>query len=666
MDSNQILEAKLKLLSMGELSDEEARVLYSQLQQTDRQGSSIDSSSLEESSSRYSAQQLLGEPTQQAIPEDSFDTTTLGGQLAGSLAGSIAAEGTGARVGGKAAQALTLAATRNPVLAQRMEPVGKVVGGLTASALGAGTGGLTGAALESTVRNLEDYSPETLNKTLNLALEKGGEEALWDLAGNSAFKAGSKALRAFKLKTSKGADTLQRQMQKKGTTLSLDQAVDNSIVKALGELLRGSTISSGPFQKLAEKQEGAVVSFFDDYVAEVADLTRRELDPQTLGRWILSDIKGTENIHSMMSSELFGKLDDLIDTVPAGTTTAKRVRFPAQAGVMPEVLEEVPVQLLKAPVDLQSVRATANDWVALQKRIGDVDPTGEGTSLLAKVAGGAENLTFKEAHTLMSDLKRLQRSGRLEGLPASVKIGSLIGDIEKAFNKAGDSLPEGASEIYKQARLFYKFGKKRTEADFINKLVDSDPTAVGEMLFKAAPEDVARLRNVLMLGDKLKGRELNSNWKRVQGGYLSNLLPQNVDQFGNAAILQRNKDRRLMRSMRTVFSKTELENIDKSVGLLEDIIKNQAKRGNLVSREIATLGAVAGAGTYAATAESSSVPAVLTFIAAPNILARAMTNPKFVNALTVVKNAPETSPVWQKASQRLVHLFAELEEEQSQ
>jgi hypothetical protein len=118
------------------------------------------------------------------------------------------------------------------------------------------------------------------------------------------------------------------------------------------------------------------------------------------------------------------------------------------------------------------------------------------------------------------------------------------------------------------------------------------------------------------------------------------LLPQNIQQLNRSAISQRNVDRELKSRLVATLGPEGYKKLDKGLVLVEEILEKQATRGNFNNRLAGVLLASGAGGTAYATTDS--LPgAVTSFILAPKLLARAMTHPKYIAALTSVN---KTSP----------------------
>jgi hypothetical protein len=573
---------------------------------------------------------------------------TLGSAVAPLLAGTQKGQQVGEAVGAGVGAAAT-AAFRRP-LVEPFKKGGRVVGGLTQSALAAFGGGALGFEGERQARNA--LNDQQFQASLSSSLRAGGEEAMWDVAGNSLVKGGSLLFSKIKFRPKEGAEELQKLMSSEGSTLALDQLVDNKLVGFMGELLRGSTLTSGAFENLASKQSDIVVKHYDDLVSDFSGLARTSLENGGLGRIVQNVLTEGKQLHSEAAGVLFDQLDDAAFLVSRGKkevpvkSEMDRFLTPSEKA---QYGKKETVDVFVSPVDVSSIRKDASSLIDDIKRIGVVDPSGEGMALLKGIAEGSTDLTFRETHQLMSDLKRIQREPSFKGTQKSLKVPNIIEQLQKSFDEAGSKLPDDLSVAYKRARTFSKFGASRFNEKFIDDIVEnSSPSTLGDI--------------ITSLADKRAGRPADSNWAKVQGGVLERLLPQNIDQIGKSPIAARNTDRNLKRMMGATFEKNQLASIDRGMKLVEDILLSEKTRGNYGNR-VAGMLMVGGGGFYALGGESTLPGAVMSFILAPRALAYAMTRPTFVNSLTALTKTPKQSKGYRVALLKISSIMDDVQKE---
>tara|TARA_B110000046_G_scaffold159847_1_gene172571 strand:- start:44 stop:2059 length:2016 start_codon:yes stop_codon:yes gene_type:complete len=591
----------------------------------------------------------LGIPSKEARPVEE-EMSPIGQTVVGAVLPMLGDTQTGQRIGEGVFTGITAAATKSPQAAQTAGKVGKVLGGLTQSALKAAVGGTVGYEGERQVRNTINDSE--FNASLTNALRAGGEEAMWDVAGNSLIKGTSKLWSAVKFRPKEGAKELQEMVSKEGSTLALDQVVDNGVISFIGELLRGSKLSAGPFERLASDQGEVVLKYYDDIISDVAGASRASLEEGGVGRLLRHSIKEGKRLHGEASGVMFSELDKAVQFV-AKESDSRLVKTES----IPKGFEDVftgseliamnagkrveKVTTFKPPVSVAAIRKDMADLIAVIKNRGTVDPTGQGLSLIQGIGSGAKNLSFRDTHELMSELKRLQRDKTFTG-PSKTRIPFMIESLQKSFDDAASALPNDLNKAYKRARTFSKMGAKRFNNKFVESIVKAEsPSTIGKIIAQAPPEDIIRLKKALSLSKTRQGKNAVDLWPKVQAGVLETMLPQNMDQLGKTSAMgARNTNREVRSVLTATLGKEGYAKLDRGLTLVEKLIETSSKRGNFANRQAGLLlGGAAAVGTGAAT---DTIPqSVLAFILIPKALARAMTSKGFIEALTTVSKAPK-------------------------
>ena len=592
----------------------------------------------------------LGTTSASASPVEE-EMSPIGQTVGGALLPMLGNTQTGQRIGEGVFAGITAAVTKSPQASQTMGKVGKVMGGLTQSALKAAAGGTVGYEGERQIRNTLNDSE--FNASLTNALRAGGEEAMWDVAGNSLIKSGSKLWSAMKFRPKEGAKELQEMVSREGSTLALDQVVDNGVISFIGELLRGSKLSAGPFERLASEQGEVVLKYYDDIITDVANASRASLEEGGVGRLLRHSIKEGKRLHSEASGVMFSELDKAVQFV-AKESDARLARTES---IIPKGFEDAftgaeliamragarveKVIPFKPPVSVAAIRKDMVDLAAVIKNRGTVDPTGQGLSLIHGIGSGAKNLSFRDTHELMSELKRLQRDKTFTG-PSKTRIPFMIESLQKSFDDAASALPNDLNKAYKRARTFSKMGAKRFNNKFVESIVKAEsPSTIGKIIAKAPPEDIIRLKKALSLSKTRQGKDAVDLWPKVQAGILETMLPQNMDQLAKASAMgARNTNREVRSVLMATLGKEGYAKLDKGLTLVEKLLETSAKRGNFANRQA---GLLLGGGAAVATGVSGgTVPqSVLAFILIPKAIAKAMTSKGFIEALTTVAKAPK-------------------------
>tara|TARA_R110002020_G_scaffold159013_2_gene342610 strand:- start:154 stop:2130 length:1977 start_codon:yes stop_codon:yes gene_type:complete len=528
------------------------------------------------------------------------------------------------------------------------------------SALKTVVGAALGYESERNFRNL--VNDADLEFELSKTAQAGGTEGLYDVIGSVFFKTASKLGNSFmKFKPKEGREELQNVLNKKGTTLSLEQYADNEVVTFLGEVLRGYPLTSGAFERLGSKQTQGLVEYYDDLAKEFASVTTAELSSVGFDRMLRIALKDTKKTHREQARSMYAVLDEAASQIPIQVKEIAEVSADRGKNIVTKT------KMIK-PVNISQFRGLVKNLIEEIESTSPAQLNEEGLQILKRYSKGDTNLTLGQTAQLIQDISA--GFEKEKGKKISTKLQPLKQSLEKQFNEAADKLSENSNfdfkSAYNKARVFYKLGAARYNKAFIEGLLDGDSIDVGRKLLKASPDDIVRLKKVLSLGDKTGATDVK--WNKVKAGMLANLLPQNLDQLGRSAIDALPTDRRLQSTLKATFG-DDYKQISTSLEALSTLYKEPAKGRNLLAmsaRLLAPTGLAGGAVGYAATSdgESSLASAILSMYAAPKTLATAMTNKTFVNTLVAAtKTKDKSSRQYGNLLVRLVRLFDEAKEE---
>lgn len=576
------------------------------------------------------------------------------GQITGSFIAPMLMRGEGANLGGKLGSTLGFAVTKTPQGASVGEGFGRFLGMGIQSALYAFGGGLAGRQTEATISNVMDDTQYDLS--LVEGLKAGGEEAYYDIIGNAMFKTGAKGwtvLRNKLIGKREGAEELQQILAKKGSTLSLDQVADSRVISFIGELLRGSPISEKSFDKLASKQQEAIVSHFDDLVEEFIDVTRRNVTEGGQSRLVKFIIEEGERLHQEAVSTMYSRLDNQIILKAGAPETVKTA---PQKGTGAFDVEGVSV--FKAPVDVSKARTKSNSILEDLTEIGNPDPAGQATKILNDISKGKNDLTFRQAHELIVGLKRIQRDTDLKGA-ASARVGDFIGLLQKQFDVAVNDLPtDELRQAYKSARIFSKMGAQRFKNKFITKFMEADPSVMTEMLLKGTREDIIRLKRALSLAEKNTGGL--GGLDKIKASVLDQILPSRVEDIGKTAIYSNNKE--LDEKLKLIFSPDEYARIKRGSELVRQLNEKFPKRNTLGYQQGLGLIGLSG-GITLSTADTALTGGLIQFFAQPALASMAYNNKQVVQLLTTINKTDYGSKSYANAAVKLARLLSEISEQ---
>ena len=523
-----------------------------------------------------------------------------------------------------------------------------IVMGALASAAGSGTGEFIQYGIQQA--NNSPLGDRNAKEVLDTALQKGGRDGLIDLTMGVTF---NRAAAGWRFMTSprgkKSLEKLQRMLTESGTTLSLSQALDDTviggIIQGTEEVLRGAAWTRQPFNKLNEAQDIAFLQYTKNVAGAVSDNAIGKFKSGMFGRYVRAVHERGNRLHKEASSLLFEQLDHLQPTVYRMKTIAAEApsAISKSLGIAPKKATEVLTAV--APVDVSGVRKFSKASAAALEKIGLPEMGPEGYTLLKNMAKGETDLTFAQAHKLMSGLKTLQRSGKLNGTPGASELVGLIKQVDEAFNTAGDMLGGDITKQYAAARKFYKTGAKAFNDKLITDLLEKSPSRIGRALGKDATiEDVDAVRRMVLEASKQKGSRINyvKTMRKVTHGVVEELLPRHVENFDNAPIFKIGQDVDLEDRLIRMIGPENTETLRVAGNTIKKLLHERGEKGALTSRQIGSASLVA-TGSYAVAGAAGFMGSLAAFFVVPHLASRAMASPMFVNMLVTYSKAPPTS-----------------------
>ena len=495
------------------------------------------------------------------------------------------------------------------------------------------------AAGYETERGLKNYLNDAdLNFEAKKVLSEAGTEGFYNLIGDFMFKSASNLGKLFlrtKPENQPELEDLQKLLTQKGTTLALDQYSDKAIIQFFGSVLRGYPFTKNAFENLSEKQDEAVLKYYDDLANEFAGRASNELSSIGFNRLLRMSITDTKAAHKAQTRALYDELDEAVNRIPE-VFEETRVSPILDAKGLPITSTGKRVRMVK-PVDISTFRTMAGDLLRQIEKISPASVTEEGISILKKYSQGDKRLTIGETAQLIQDLNRVFTAK--EGKKITTQLGPMKEELKRAFNVAADKLPDDYARVLRRANVFYAFGAPRYNNKFIESLLSGDPSEVGLKLLKMNPEDMVRLKKIVgMQGWDKINPDTTISWPRIQAGMLEGLLPKNLKQLDTAAINGRKKDSRIDNILKATFDKNDLATINRGLDALEKL-QTPAQRALLGQSRVIASGIVGtGGAAYAFSGGDTTVADfIISMYAAPKALAYALTNKRFVTALSALE-----------------------------
>ena len=514
-------------------------------------------------------------------------------------------------------------------------PLVRGLGTIAAGAGGAFLGGTTGDLVESGAESYWDIdtAPDNVKDAFMQSIKEGGEEAVFDVLGNTVFQVGGVAFKALRPQASELAFKVKNLLNKGGSNPSLGQLTDNFMYTGLEGLTRGAFVGSGDFTKLDLAQNNAVVNYTKEYVKNFTNVAFDNLNDKALGKLMLDVVKKGREAHSSAASGLYSNLDKIIPNQIIPTST------PAAPGLSQAM--GAPKKVVKGfkevgSVDMRAVKQQAINKLNKLKKSGNIGLTAEGGELLQKIVGLDDFIGFEAAHNARSDMLFRQRKLNTTqgGDPISKNLSDMISGVDKSMDAAGKRLnPEGL-KAYRKAAKFYKFGKEKFNNRIISSLLKKEDIASKispEIFRKGNYEEIVALRRAVKIASKLdKNIVFDKVWGEIQGSYLKSLLPTATDDLLQAPIRGLHKNRALIKTLKATFTKSQQKGIIDMSKAIDEILSKRGASGGLINlRQMGTTAQLLAGGFSAQ--GGINLGEATAILGVPMLFSKIATRPSLVN-----------------------------------
>ena len=579
---------------------------------------------VEETRHEITPDMLYGEDT-----EPGFLETELG-QTAGGIAGGIAG------------------AQRGFAMTPPVHPAAKPIGGILGGAIGAFGGGGIGETGQQAYQALTDspYAPENLSESMQRVFEAGGEEALYDLVGSTLFKGIGLAWKAVRPKPTKGIEEIQQVLGTHGGRLSAAQMTDNSIIQTI-EGLSEAAWGGRRLRELRAMNDEAIKRYTGEYVSSIADQATRDLTDEGLGRLFINTVEGGRSAHSVTAEAMYSGLDDLFRTQTRRIPryTEKATGLVDEAGKPITRVETKLVTQRVKPVGTGKIKRVTKQIMDIQEEIGGATLGDYGGTVIKKIDSMGDSITFRAAQELRSGL--LANIRTLEGQVGEANTKRVFGLMSDAIDESIEIAAKKSKnpeliESWRQANNFWKKGKTLMNNEFISKLMNKNPEAIGDTVFSIGNvTQIKEARRALRAAAKYtKGTpdevSFSKTWKRMQKGYLQNLIGKVSDpQTGELSIRKLRshfvKGTPQNRTLNNAFTKEQRNSLEFFVKAAETAQKRPEGAGTFmvtVGQAGLVLAAVGAVGGEVFGMEEIPTKELATFTLSPMVMARLLTNPK--------------------------------------
>lgn len=611
-------------------------------------------------------QYIEDRPAYEVDPDDLspgfFETET--GQTGGGLVGGIKAAKWGFNIA--------------PPVAPIVGPLSKPLAGIVSGAAGAFLGGSTGEAGQQAWQELTDnpYAPENWEDSAKRIFAAGGEEALYDFMGSTLFKSVGGIWKFIRPKEIPGIEEAQKVIAEYGGTLTAAQRTDHALVGTI-EGLTDVSWGGKPLRDLRVINDDAIVAYTDDYIKQFTDIAGAELDDVGVGKLFTSMIENGQRAHSNTSATMYDALDGLYKVQKSKVTVSTPTGLVDTSG---SIIEKTKIiNKVLPPVPTKGIKAVVERVTKIQGELNNATMGDYGSQIvnsLSKISD--DGLSFAAAQELRSGL--LANIRGLEGKLGEGKTKKLMGDLVSAID---DAIETGANktgntefiESWQAANKFWKEGKDALETKMLGTLLKKEPEKIGDAIFSIGNvTKIKEARTALQKAvqySKGSGKDaeviFSDTWKRMQGGYVTNLIGKVSDpKTGELSIhtLRQlfKKGTKHSRTLKEAFSKEQRDGLKMFI----DNVAIAQKRAPMAGSFMITVGQAGlvigaysgGAAMYGDDGLPVKEIAGLTII--PSVLAKLLINPKYAKlisrGLNMKSGGPATGAVFTKLTAAILDI----------
>jgi len=526
----------------------------------------------------------------------------------------------------------------------QMAPVAKSAA-LTAAA---GLGGAGGEAYQTiyewvTKQETAPKSPDESAKRIAMA---GGEEALWELTGQSIFKLLQKLGSAMKPTIDPYMKELYKSLEKAGGHLTLPQMSDSKFIKFFGGISEHSIFGGSSFKTARKAQEKAVDRITGNMSKAIAKKST-DMSDQAIGELFLdASVKGRK-AHTAAGQVLYNQLDTLIGQKEVVKNIQKEVSsniIDSSGQPLTRMINES-VQTItdNAPVNLKTIKQAAKEQLSLLERQGNIAGE-EQVKLLNTIASRPDKMLFSDANAIRSDLLTVTRE--MEDKLGAGKAKSTANKYMKLMTEAMDTAAKNSKDpaiiaSYERANKFWSKGKEIFDNKFIGDLIVANkkqPARIGETIFRTGNvQEIVQTKKALRASAKLnKEVDYEKVWSEMQSGYLETLLHATKDTKSHivrSSPLQKLfLDRKKNRTLKAAFSKDQIDSIKKFTDMVQAVeSKPDSKLGMLI--QLTQAGAAGMVLTMNTGGLGDNALGAGTILLGPAVIARIMTRPKLMSSL---------------------------------
>ncbi len=565
--------------------------------------------------------------------------------------------------------------------------------------IGAGVGGFIGEGASQTYKTATDsvFAPKNIAEALDKSFQAGGEEAVYELAGGLFFKVGQWGYRWYKTPTGEivkhNVDNAQEILSsqiatrdypeygiKLGDTipgnLTVSQRTQSRFLDTIETMVEKSW-GGGRISRQLEINDIAIKEYTERYINTFDGTAKELLTDHGLGQLFLNSVEIGKRAHSKIGGELFKDLDNLYK--PTYKTKEVVSQTAESGGNMLGKWTSKKVQQEVMPVSSDSLKKIAAEIKALTDPTKGVTLGDWGGNLLKKIDEFDATMSFAAAQEFRSGMLAELRAAKEGAKLGEGKAPMLINKLAKAMDDAIEEAAKntGNKEFYAQyqkANKFWKTGKEHLSNKFMAKLLSTDASQIGKTVFNGTREDVYRARKALRMAQTMANKNgtkfsFDETWKKMQQGYMSDLLKNTSIKSDTGEIVTKNLDEWLAKgtdknkSLIAAFNKNQVKSLNGFNQAMKVAQKRPAGDGAFLVKIIQGSLIIGGPAMMFAPDEwSASAETGLGTLGGvtilPNVLSRLLVNPKYARLLTAVIRSSGNKEMGARATSAMMRLTA--------
>ncbi|MCG6534864.1 MAG: hypothetical protein L7F78_09270 [Syntrophales bacterium LBB04] len=418
-------------------------------------------------------------------------------------------------------------------------------------------------------------------------------------------------------------------------------------------IIESSFFGATPIKQFKYAQEKAI----EDYAKTLTDNIWQgagKATPSEIGTNLRAAYEKAYGAFNDHAKDLYGQLDKLASSVkvPQAKTTISPILD--QSG---KPIQSTKTVMTDEIVDMRPLKKWASGLLEEYKSKAGIGSSQMGDTLLGKLTGLPDSVSFSEAQKIRTGLRLEKQSFESRDIARGLATqGEKLTNV--AMDKAAELLPANGKALWKETNYFYRKGMETLDNEFIYKIAQTakeQPELVGRQLFQNGEiTQIKQIKEVLMPSkDNPLSQYVFSDprtWQNMKAGYLESVFTKATDPKTGAIsssqianFLSGKSGGVGTETLREIFSTEELKALKTFSIALTTIEKKAPTSGGSMLIQLMQAPALAGAVTaYGGFKKDPEIIAGgLTLLATPRILGKMIVSPRyhdlFMNGLSSSK-----------------------------